>query len=98
MDTQLNQFRNRLRKELPRLKAEYGVETLKIFGSFIRGEETPESDLDILVTFQVTPGLIRFISLENDLSDLLGIKIDLVMQSSLKPHIGPRILAEAEAI
>lgn len=98
MDTQLSQFRKILRNELPRLETEYGVDSMKLFGSFVRGEATPESDLDILVTFRTTPGLIRFISLENELTDLLGIKVDLVMQTALKPHIGPRILAEAKAV
>ena len=98
MKLQINQFRKILQEELPRLMAEYSVDTLKIFGSFIRGEETPDSDLDILVTFQTTPGLIRFISLENELTDLLGIKVDLVMQTALKPRTGDNFLAEAISI
>ena len=58
----------------------------------------PESDLDLLVTFSETPGLFAFVALENHLSDVLGIEVDLVMKDSLKPNIGERILAEARPI
>ena len=50
------------------------------------------SDLDILVTFEDEPSLLTFIAIENYLSDLLGVKVDLVMKDSLKPAIGKNIL------
>ena len=46
------------------------------------------------MTFAVTPGLFRFVELENHLTDLLGVKVDLVMRDALKPAIGQRVLAE----
>jgi predicted nucleotidyltransferase len=61
----------------------------------VRGDERPASDLDVLVTFEESPGLLRFMELENYLSDLLGVMVDLVMRSALKPGIGERILEEA---
>jgi predicted nucleotidyltransferase len=48
----------------------------------------------MLVTFSETPSLLKFIALENYLSDLLGVKVDLVMQDALKPNIRPHILRE----
>jgi predicted nucleotidyltransferase len=54
-----------------------------------------DSDLDILVTFKEDPSLLTYIAIENYLSDLLGIKVDLVMKDSLKPKIGQQILREA---
>jgi predicted nucleotidyltransferase len=60
----------------------------------VRNEQGPESDLDILVTFSEPPGLIQFVALENHLSDLLGVDVDLVMKTALKPHLGERILHE----
>jgi hypothetical protein len=84
-----------LREHLPELAGKYHVRSLEVFGSYVRDEQTPESDLDVLVTFDKTPGLLRYISLENHLSDLLGIKVDLVMKSALKPRIGQNILREA---
>lgn len=70
------------------------METLGVFGSYVRREQNPESDIDILVTFKKTPGLLKFIELENHLSDLLGVKVDLVMKNVLKPAIGKHILNE----
>jgi hypothetical protein len=58
----------------------------------VRDEQGPESDLDLLVTFSEPPGLIQFVALENHLSDLLGVQVDLVMKNALKPRLGARIL------
>lgn len=69
-----------------------------IFGSYVRGEQDSESDLDILVEFDEAPGLFEYIRLEDYLSEILGIKVDLVMKSALKPAIGKRILEEVIAV
>lgn len=90
----LNEIVAPLRAQLPSLAEQYHVGSLGVFGSYVRGEQTPESDLDLLVTFEEAPDLIQFIQLENQLSDTLGVKVDLVMKSALKPRIGERILAE----
>jgi len=84
-----------LRQLLPELAKDHYVDTLEVFGSYVRNEQSPKSDLDVLVTFSKTPGLLEFIGLENYLSDLLGVKVDLVMKTALKPHIGQRVLSEA---
>ena len=84
-----------LHAQVPVLAERYGVETLEVFGSFVRDEQKADSDLDILVTFKEEPGLLTFIAIENYLSDLLGVKVDLVMKDSLKPVIGKHILREA---
>ena len=80
-----------LKKELPNLRTIYGVETLSIFGSYSRGEENKLSDLDLLVTFTDTPGFFQYIRLENHLSELLGIKVDLVMKEALKTKVSENI-------
>ena len=84
-----------LRDKFPSLAERYGVEKLEVFGSFVRDEQETDSDLDVLVTYREVPTLLRFISLENQLSDLLGVRVDLVMKDSLKPRIGRYILKEA---
>jgi predicted nucleotidyltransferase len=89
-----NQLIALLRQQLPFLVERYHVESLGAFGSYVRNEERPTSDLDLLVTFYDPPGLLEFIELENYLSDLLGVKVDLVMREALKPRIGERILSE----
>ena len=91
-------FMEVLRQHLPELREKYSVSYIGIFGSYIRGEQTKDSDLDILVQFEKTPGLLKYIELENYLSDLLGVKVDLVMKSALKPNIGKRILNEVVAL
>jgi len=84
-----------LHQQIPLLAERYSVETLEVFGSYVRDEQKTDSDLDILVTFKEDPSLLTYIAIENYLSDLLGIKVDLVMKDSLKPKIGEQILSEA---
>jgi predicted nucleotidyltransferase len=76
------------------LRENYRVKNIGIFGSYLRGEDNKGSDLDILVDFEAPVTLIEFISLENYLSDLLGVSVDLVMKSALRPRIGENILRE----
>ncbi|MGB7312300.1 MAG: nucleotidyltransferase family protein [Nodosilinea sp.] len=76
------------------LEERYQVTEVGIFGSYVREEHTANSDVDVLVEFSKTPSLLKFINLENYLSDNLGVTIDLVHKAGLKPRIGDRILAE----
>ena len=87
-----------LRDHLPYLEKRFHVGSLGVFGSFVRHEEHEGSDLDILVTFNQVPSLLGFLALENYLSDVLGVKVDLVMEDALKPHISKRILNEVVSI
>ena len=94
MDLELTLILSKLRELLPVLSDRYNVQELGVFGSYVRYEEHDDSDLDILVTFSETPSLLKFIELENYLSDVFGVKVDLVMKDSLKPEIGKQILEE----
>jgi predicted nucleotidyltransferase len=85
-----------LKDTLPMQRTQFWVRTLEIFGSFEQAEARADSDLDLLVTFDEAPSLFRFVALENYLSDLLGVKVDLVMKDSLKPMLGKQILEEAQ--
>jgi uncharacterized protein len=87
-----------LRLQIPMLAERYSVETLEVFGSYVRSEQKQDSDLDILVTFKEVPSLLTYIAIENHLSDLLGVKVDLVMKDSLKPKIGKQISREAISV
>jgi uncharacterized protein len=77
-----------------KLKKKFKVKTIGVFGSYVRGEQGVNSDVDVLVEFEEPVGLFEFMALENYLSDLLGVKVDLVSKKALKPHIGERILEE----
>jgi uncharacterized protein len=74
----------------------YALKEIGIFGSYVRDEQQDVSDLDILVEFaeDARISLLDFVGLENDLTDLLGVNVDLVEKSALKPRIGKRILEE----
>jgi predicted nucleotidyltransferase len=92
--TEIIQLLENLRQLLPTLSERYHVESLGVFGSYVRKEQSPDSDLDILVTFSDPPSLIKFIEIENFLSDRLGVKVDLVMKDALKPRIGKNVMRE----
>lgn len=83
-----------LRQQLPTCADRYGVRSLGLFGSYVRGEQRPDSDIDVLVEFERVPSLIEFLTLERELSEALGVRVDLVMKDSLKPVIGQHILRE----
>lgn len=89
-----------IKKELeilkPLLGEQYGVETIGVFGSYTRGEQTQKSDVDILVTFfaDAKVGFFKFLELEEFLAKNLGVKVDLVTKDALKPYIKDRILRE----
>ena len=85
-----------LRELLPKIKTQYQIKQLGLFGSYVRGEATENSDIDILVEFypNINFGLITYCQLENQLSETLGKKVDLVTKDGLKPHIGANILKE----
>jgi len=84
----------KLRQHLPLLAEQYHVQSLGVFGSYVRQEQRPDSDVDVLVTFDEAPGLLKFIELENYLTEILNVKVDLVMQEALKPTVGERVLSE----
>jgi len=81
-------------KHRKEVKEEYGVKEIGIFGSYLRGEQKKKSDIDILIEFEEAPGLFKFIELEDYLTEVLGVKVDLVMKSVLKPAIGKHVLKE----
>lgn len=95
MHAPIDDFRRTLREHLPMLRRRWGVASLEVFGSRVRGDARNDSDLDVLVTLEKPIGLFQFVELEASLTELLGVKVDLVLRSALKPKIGERILAEA---
>jgi predicted nucleotidyltransferase len=82
---------------LPHLRERYAVERLGICGSFVRGDRSTESDVDLLVTFTETPTLYEFVNLKRHLEEMLDREVDLGMPTALKE--GPaadNILSEVE--
>ncbi|WP_374631663.1 nucleotidyltransferase family protein [Ferrovibrio sp.] len=84
----------RLRVLQPELKRRYPIRSLGVFGSYVRGEQRPDSDLDILIEPGDGMTLVDFVGLRDELSDALGLTVELANKRSLKPRIRKRILAE----
>lgn len=77
----------------------FGVNRLGLFGSFVRGQQNTESDIDLLVEFQPDKKTFdAFIHLAFFLEELLERRVELVTPESLSPYIGPRILNEVEYV
>jgi len=84
-----------LREHEPEIKTRFGVAKIGIFGSFIRGEERPDSDVDVLVTFRNgEKSFDRSMDCKFYLEDLFGRKVDLVMKGTIKKRLRPYILGE----
>ncbi|MDJ0598088.1 MAG: nucleotidyltransferase family protein [Crocosphaera sp.] len=78
----------------PFLVEKFKVSELGIFGSYVKGQQTKDSDVDILVEFVKAPTLFDLVEIEYLISDKLGLPVDLVDKQSLKPNIGKNILNE----
>jgi predicted nucleotidyltransferase len=93
--TTFEEIKLRLKENFELISREYKVKTIAVFGSYVRGEQKEESDVDILVEFNKPIGFFKFIELEDYLSNILGQDVDLVSKKALKPRIGKHILEEA---
>lgn len=91
-----SEIRSVLKKNEKDLNKRFKIRKMGIFGSYLRGDATEESDVDILVEFEEDAGisLLDVVELENYLTDLLEVKVDLVEKPALKPRIGKHILRE----
>jgi len=98
--TSISEIKKILNQKKGYFLKKYGLKIIGIFGSYIRNEQTENSDLDILVALDEQSGidLLKFIEIENELSDLIGIRVDLVLKKNLKPLIGKRIMKEYQPV
>lgn len=91
----VQEIKESIRQNRDYLEQEYKVESIALFGSYARGHQNTESDIDILVEFYEPVSLIHIVSLENYLSDLLTVKVDLVVKKTLRKEIESFVLREA---
>ncbi len=94
----IDRIKEIIEKHKQEIREKYHVSEIGVFGSYIRGEQEEDSDIDILVSFEKPIGFVKFMRLEFYLSELLGKKVDLVTKDSLKPHIGSVILKETQYV
>ena len=95
-DTPLGRRLRQRRRQVLATAEKHGASNVKVFGSVARGEDTPESDIDILVDLSPRSSLVTLGRLERELSDVLGVPVDVVPAEGLRPAV--RAEAEEEAI
>jgi len=83
-----------LREHLPEIARKYHVKSLRVFGSYVHGAAWKGSDLDVLVEYTHPPDIFGFMDLEEDLSGITGVKVELTSAGALRGSIGCRILQE----
>ena len=96
--TEAGDLVEKLRAALPGLREQWPIRSLALFGSRMRDDATPDSDLDVLVEFERPIPLSSFLALEERLATSSGLRVDLVSAAALKPYIGERVRAEAVAL
>ena len=89
---------HRKRKDILRLAEESGARNVRVFGSVVRGEEKLESDVDFLVTMDADKSLFDIMHLEEELTDLLHRKAQVLTDDGLNCHFRPYILREAVSL
>ena len=96
----LQEIKRQMEALKPILKQDFSIQTIELFGSYVRGEQTERSDLDVLVTFEEPNDidLFKFIELRLFLKDELGVDVDLIEKDSVKPRIKERIFEEAVSV
>ncbi len=92
----LDEIKTILVHEKPYLAARYGVTELGLFGSYVRGEQKQESDIDLLIELERPPkiSLLDLVELEQYLTDQLDTKVDIALRTNLRPRIRQIILQE----
>lgn len=94
-DTPRGRSLRRHRKALIQMAARHDATNVRVFGSVARGDDSPASDVDLLVDLGPKVGLLSLISLEMEMEQLLGVDVDLIPASGLKPGLRDRVLADA---
>jgi hypothetical protein len=94
----LEEIKEIIRSYREELEERYRVSSIAIFGSYVRGEQKKESDIDLLVEFEGPVSLLHIVSVENYLSDILGMKVDLVPRKNIREELRETIIKEAIAV
>jgi len=92
--TTCRRIAEKLKKRKGQLIRKYDLSEIGLFGSFVRGEQTKSSDLDVLVEFKKTPDFFKFLELEGYLEDYLNLKVDLVRKKAIRSELRNNILNE----
>ena len=94
----LDDIMGQLRAMQPDLSRRYRIREMGVFGSYARGEQREDSDPDLLVDLADGTTLVDYVGLQLELSDVLGLKVELASKETLKRRIGRHILAEVRPL
>jgi uncharacterized protein len=83
------------REAILEIAKRHGARNVRLFGSVVRGEDRPDSDLDVLAQFEPGRSLLDLAGFGLDLEDLLGRKVDVISEGGISPYIEKRVLSEA---
>ena len=86
------------RRAILEAAARHGARNVRVFGSTVRGNDGPKSDVDLLVDVEPGRSLLDVIALEQDLEELLGRRVEVLTDGGLNPYLQERILTEARAL
>jgi predicted nucleotidyltransferase len=90
--------REEIETALVSILSKYGVRKIGLFGSYARGEERTDSDLDVLVEFEKRKSLLTLVRIERELSEHIGVKVDLLTEQAISPYLVERIKADLKVI
>ncbi len=90
----LVEIRDILTKNKGIIQENYKVKKIGIFGSYVRGEQKEDSDLDIIVDFSEPVSLLKLVNFENFLQNITGLKVDVVPEGDIRPELRNNILNE----
>ncbi len=83
------------RAEILRVARAHGAKRVRVFGSVVRGEARPESDIDLLVDLEPGRNLLDLVAIKQELEDLLGREVDVLTEAAVSPYLREQILREA---
>lgn len=90
--------RSELFQKIALMLKDYGAKKVAVFGSYVRGEESQDSDIDVIVEFSERKSLLEFVRIERELSEELGVKVDLLTEKSISPYLIENVKKEMRVI
>lgn len=83
------------RDDILRIATEHGASNIRVFGSVARGDDEPESDVDLLIQLESGRSLLDLIAIKQELEAVLGRSVDVLTEASISPYLREQILSEA---
>lgn len=94
----MNPHINDIKKVVTKILQKYGIRKAFLFGSYVRDEQKPSSDIDIIVEFRDRKSLLDIVGIERELTEVLGVKVDLLTEKFISPYMIDSIRKEMKVI